>query len=170
MNEHILYFLFMFSTCVASGQVKVGDKVPEFTLTDMNGKIFTLNEHLGKKNLVIYFYPKDETKGCTAEACSFRDQYQIFIKTDTEVIGISGDTPESHRSFARNHNLPFILLSDTDNVVRKRFGVPSNMMGFLPGRVTYVVDKSGIVRLVFNSQTQFEKHAEEAIRVLEEAK
>ncbi len=157
----------MTTTTFMSAQIKEGDKVPDFSLPDKNGKMFNLNEHLGKTNLVIYFYPKDETKGCTAEACSFRDNYEVFIRNNTEVVGISADSPESHESFAKNHSLPFILLSDQKNEVRKKFGVSASMMGILPGRVTYVIDKKGIVRLVFNSQTQFDKHAEEALKIIE---
>jgi thioredoxin-dependent peroxiredoxin len=170
MNYIYYTFLMIFSSTLLSGQVKVGDTVPDFSLPDKNGKIFHLADYLGTKTLVIYFYPKDETKGCTSEACTFRDDYSKFVNSDTEVIGISGDDPASHTKFAANHNLPFVLLSDEKNEVRTLFGVPSNMLGLIPGRVTYVVDKNGIVKLVFNSQTQFDKHAEEALKVINETK
>jgi thioredoxin-dependent peroxiredoxin len=152
-----------------SAQIKEGDKLPDFSLPDKEGKMFHIADIVGKKNLVIYFYPKDETKGCTAEACSFRDSYEVFLEKDAEVIGISGDSPASHKKFAENHHLPFILLSDEKNKIRKLFGVPSNMMGVIPGRVTYVVDKSGIIKLIFNSQTEFTKHITESLKVLSEA-
>lgn len=144
----------------------VGDAVPDFSLKDQNDKTFALKSVLGKKSLVIYFYPKDETPGCTAEACAFRDQYETFTKAGAEVIGISADSTASHQKFASNRKLPFILLSDPDNAVRKLFGVPSSMLGMMPGRVTYVVDTKGVVRHVFNSQTQATKHVDEALRVL----
>ena len=117
---------------------------------------------------MIYFYPKDETKGCTAEACTFRDSYEQFKEHNAEVIGISSDSQESHRNFAANHKLPFTLLSDPGGKIRKLFGVPANMMGVIPGRVTYVVDKKGIIQLVFNSQTEFDKHAEKALTIIKE--
>jgi peroxiredoxin Q/BCP len=163
----VLAFLIMKT---AFGQINEGDKAPEFSLPDKNGEIFNLKDHLGKKNMVIYFYPKDETTGCTAEACAFRDNYEAFLKKDTEVIGISSDSPESHIKFAENHHLPFILLSDKKSEVRKLFGVPNNMMGIIPGRVTYVIDKTGIVRLVFNSQTQIDQHISNALKILDEEK
>jgi thioredoxin-dependent peroxiredoxin len=152
------------------GQIAEGDKVPQFSLPDKNGNIFDLKDHLGKKNLVIYFYPKDETSGCTAEACAFRDNFEVFKERDAEVIGISADSPESHKKFAENHHLPYILLSDRNNEVRKLYGVPNSMLGIIPGRVTYVVDKIGIVRLVFNSQTHIDEHISKALKVLDEAK
>jgi peroxiredoxin Q/BCP len=131
------------------------------------GDNVTLSEYLGKKNIVLYFYPKDETPGCTAEACSFRDSYQELASLGAEVLGVSGQSIESHKSFATHYGLPFILLSDEDNKVRKLYGVPSTM-GFLPGRVTYIIDKQGIVRHIFNSQTQTRQHVEEAKAALKE--
>lgn len=149
-------------------ELKVGDKAPDFSLPDQEGKIFRLAEVLGKKNLVIYFYPKDDTPGCTAEACTFRDVYEDFAKEDALVIGISGDSAESHKKFASKHRLPFTLLSDGDGEVRKMFGVPSSLMGLMPGRVTYVVDKKGIVRLVFNSLLKAKQHVDSALGILRE--
>jgi thioredoxin-dependent peroxiredoxin len=127
----------------------------------------TLSEYQGKKNVVLYFYPKDETTGCTKEACAFRDSYDAFTALGAEVLGVSGQTVESHKGFASHHGLPFLLLADVDNKVRQLYGVPANM-GFIPGRVTYIIDKKGMVRHVFNSQIQPEKHVEEAKRVLEQ--
>lgn len=129
------------------------------------GDNVALSDYLGKKNVVLYFYPKDETMGCTKEACAFRDSYQVFADLGAEVLGVSGQSVESHKSFASHHGLPFVLLSDEGNKVRELYGVPSTM-GFIPGRVTYIIDKKGIVRHVFNSQSQPEKHIEEAKRVL----
>jgi thioredoxin-dependent peroxiredoxin len=129
------------------------------------GDNVTLSEYLGKKNIVLYFYPKDETAGCTKEACSFRDSYEELTKLGAEVLGVSGQSVESHKSFATHHGLPFILLSDEDNKVRELYGVPSTM-GIIPGRVTYIIDKKGVVRHIFNSQTQAPRHVEEAKNTL----
>jgi peroxiredoxin Q/BCP len=147
--------------------VKVGDKAPDFTLPSQMGDNVTLSEYQGKKNVVLYFYPKDETRGCTREACEFRDRYDVFTGLGAEVLGVSSDTLESHKSFATHHGLPFLLLSDEDGKVRKLYGVPSSM-GIIPGRVTFIIDKKGVVRHVFSSQFQPEKHIEEALKVLKE--
>jgi peroxiredoxin Q/BCP len=148
-------------------QVKVGDKAPDFSLPSQMGDNVTLSEYQGKKNVVLYFYPKDETRGCTREACEFRDRYEVFTSLGAEVLGVSSDTLESHKSFATHYGLPFLLLSDEDGKVRKLYGVPSTM-GIIPGRVTYIIDKKGVVRHIFNSQLQPEKHIEEALRILKE--
>lgn len=131
--------------------VKIGDPCPTFILPDQNGKKVDSSELIGKNILVIYFYPKDDTPGCTKEACMFRDSYETFKEMGCEVIGISSDSEDSHRSFAKRFSLQFILLSDAGGKVRKEFGVPSNLFGLIPGRVTYVVDMDGKVRGVFNS-------------------
>jgi peroxiredoxin Q/BCP len=147
--------------------VKVGDKAPDFTLPSQMGDNVTLSEFFGKKNIVLYFYPKDESPGCTREACTFRDSYEELTNLGAEVIGISGQSVESHKTFATHYGLPFILLSDEDNKVPKLYGVPSSM-GILPGRVTYIIDKQGVVRHIFNSQTQTQQHVEEAKITLKE--
>ena len=148
-------------------KVNVGDKAPDFTLPSQMGDNVTLFEYFGKKNVVLYFYPKDETRGCTREACEFRDQYDVFTSLGAEVLGVSSDTLESHKSFATHYGLPFLLLSDEKGEVRKLYGVPSSM-GILPGRVTYIIDKKGVVRHIFNSQFQPEKHIKEALKILRE--
>lgn len=130
--------------------LKVGDKVPDFTAKNQHGTLFKWAEQLGKPT-VIYFYPKDDTPGCTAQACSFRDEYEDFKDLGAEVIGVSGDSEKSHVKFAQKYNLPFILLSDKDKTLRKLFGVPTNLLGLIPGRVTYIVDKDGIIVSIFNS-------------------
>jgi peroxiredoxin Q/BCP len=145
--------------------VKVGDKAPDFTLPSQMGDDVTLSEFFSKKNVVLYFYPKDETTGCTKEACTFRDNYEELTNLGAEVIGVSGQSVESHKSFASHYGLQFILLSDEGNKVRELYGVPSSM-GIIPGRVTYIIDKKGIVRHIFNSQTQAQKHVEEAKKTL----
>ena len=124
-----------------------------------------LRDYLGKKAVVLYFYPKDETPGCTKEACAFRDSYEVFRDAGAEVIGISSDDEESHSIFSVKYSLPFALLSDEDGKVRREFGVPSTM-GVLPGRVTYVIDKEGIVRNIFSSQTDIDGHINETLKVL----
>ncbi|HEX6540520.1 MAG TPA: peroxiredoxin [Ktedonobacterales bacterium] len=152
-------------TSNAGKRVAVGDRAPDFTLPDQTGKPVRLGDLLGERVVVLYFYPKDETPGCTAEACSFRDSYQVFKDAGAEVVGISTDTVESHQSFAAHHQLPFVLLSDADGALRKRYGVPTTF-GLLPGRVTYVIDRDGIVRHIFSSQLQAEKHVSEAIKTI----
>jgi peroxiredoxin Q/BCP len=150
-----------------STAVKAGDTAPDFSLPTQSGTLVSLKDFVGKKAIVLYFYPKDDTPGCTAESCAFRDSYQVFQDAGAEVIGISADSPESHTKFAAKHQLPFTLLSDTGNQVRKLFGVPSTL-GLLPGRVTYVIDKQGVVRNVFNSQFNFKAHIEAALKTLNE--
>lgn len=147
-------------------KIEQGSTVPPFTLNDQNGQPFDLGTVVGQKNLVIYFYPKDDSPGCTKEACYFRDQYEVFAREDAVIIGISGQSVDSHRKFAEKHRLSFTLLSDPGNKVRKMFGVPTNFFGVLPGRVTYIVDKKGVVVHVFDSQAQATKHVDEALRIL----
>ena len=144
----------------------VGEKAPDFKLLSQDGVNVTLSQFLGKKNVVLYFYPKDESPGCTKEACRFRDRYEMFKEKGAEVVGVSSDSVESHKLFAERYSLPFTLLSDSENLVRKLYGVPSTM-GILPGRVTFVIDKNGIVRHIFSSQREPEKHIEEAIKILD---
>ena len=146
------------------GGVQVGDQAPDFALPDRTGKTVRLSELRGKP-VVLYFYPKDDTPGCTKESCTFRDQYQDFQDAGAEVIGVSSDSPESHEKFATKYRLPFTLLSDRGGAVRKQYGVPSTL-GVLPGRVTYVIDRQGTVRHAFNSQLQAAQHVEEALKAL----
>ncbi len=131
--------------------LKVGDRIPDFSLTDQRGNTFSTADYIGKKPMVIFFYPKDNTPGCTKEACSFRDSYADFADRGAEVIGISADSESSHRKFASMYNLPFVLLSDPGNKVRKLFKVEKALFNLLPGRETYVVDKKGLVVMTFNN-------------------
>lgn len=149
-------------------KIEIGSSVPVFELKDQNGELFQLKSVLGKKNLVIYFYPKDDSPGCTKEACAFRDQFEVFEEADALIIGISGQSVESHLDFATKYKLNYTLLSDKGNKVRKLFGVPGNLFGLIPGRVTYLVNKEGKVIYMFNSQIQAEKHVDEALRILQE--
>ena len=132
-------------------ELKVGDTIPRFTAKDTDGNDFDSVNVVGFKPLVIYFYPKDNTPGCTAQACSFRDQYEDFKDLGAEVIGISSDSVASHKKFSKQFKLPFILLSDSDKKIRKLFGVPAGMFGLVPGRVTYVTDKNGVIQMIFDS-------------------
>ncbi len=143
----------------------VGDAAPNFRLSTDNGSYVALEDFLGKQNVVVYFYPKDFTRGCTAEACSFRDSYEAFKDLGAEVIGISSDSQDSHRDFAQQHHLPFILLSDAEGSVRKAYGVKKSL-GLFAGRVSFVIDKKGIIRLIFSSQTRATAHVWEALNVL----
>lgn len=147
-----------------SGQIKTGETVPDFSLQDQDNHTFRLSEALAKGPVVVYFYPKDDTPGCTKEACSFRDSFAAFTDAGAQVIGISSDDVASHKKFAQKHNLPFTLLADEKNEVRKLFGVPKTMM--LPGRVTYVLDRKGAVVHQFNSMTQATQHVEEALAAI----
>ncbi len=148
---------------------RVGDVAPDFTLPTQDGSPVTLKTLLGKGSVVLYFYPKDDTPGCTAEACSFRDAYEDFKDVGAEVVGISSDSAGAHRDFADKHRLPFTLVSDEGGKVRKLYGVPSTL-GLFPGRVTYVIDAGGVVRHVFNSQLNPTKPVGEALEVLRRTK
>ena len=145
--------------------VKAGDPAPEFALKSQDGEVVKLSDLLARGPAVVYFYPKDNTPGCTAEAGAFRDGYAKFGELGAEVVGISSDSVDSHKGFASDCRLPFKILSDADGAVRKRYGVPSSM-GFLPGRVTYVIDRGGVVRYVFSSQLHATRHVEEALQSL----
>ena len=146
-------------------QLSKGDQIPEFKLQDQNEQEINITDRIGVP-LVIYFYPKDDTPGCVKEACSFRDQFDVFKDYGAEVIGISGDSPSSHARFAKKYRLNFTLLSDKGGRVQKLFGVPKSLFGLLPGRVTYIVDKEGIIRHTFNSQFNAEKHVDEALKII----
>jgi len=173
---YLIIYLLLFTSYLTFSQknnmneIKIGSTIPSFTLPDQNGNLFDINSVLGKKNLVIYFYPKDDSPGCTAQACSFQDQFEVFSQADAVIIGISGQSVKSHKEFAEKHRLSFTLLSDEGNNIRKQFGVPTNLLGLLPGRVTYIADKTGKVIYVFNSQTNATKHVDEALRILLEKK
>jgi peroxiredoxin Q/BCP len=149
----------------SANKVEVGAPAPDFTLPNSQGQPVKLSAYKGQSAVVLYFYPKDNTPGCTAEACSFRDSYDVFKEAGAEVIGVSSDSSDSHQGFADKHGLPFVLLSDQGGSVRKLYGVPATF-GLLPGRVTYVIDKDGIVRHIFNSQFGATKHVEEALKIL----
>lgn len=146
-----------------------GDMAPDFELPDQDKNMVKLSDYRGKKNVVLYFYPADDTPGCTAEACSFRDNYDEFANADTEVIGVSSNGANSHQKFITKYNLNFKLLTDKGGKVSKAYGVGS-FLGILGGRVTFLIDKSGKVVMVFNSQFNATKHVKEALQALEEVK
>jgi peroxiredoxin Q/BCP len=145
--------------------IGVGDKAPDFTLPSQSGEQVRLQDRIGQGVVVLYFYPKDETSGCTREACAFRDSHEVFTDAGAEVIGVSSDSVEKHASFATHHKLPFTLLSDKGGKVRKEYGVPATL-GLIPGRVTYVIDRDGTVRHVFNSMTNINGHVNDALEVV----
>src|SRR5438046_4063837 len=145
--------------------IEPGSPAPGFRLQTSTGEYVSLEDFQGKKSVVVYFYPKDFTKRCTAEACECRDSYEEFKNLSAEVIGISNDNQKSHEAFATEHKLPFILLSDPDGSVRKSYGVKKTF-GLVPGRVSFVIDKNGIVRHVFSSQSRATAHVGEALVML----
>jgi peroxiredoxin Q/BCP len=146
-------------------KIQIGDIIPVFKLKDQNGNDFDISSLLGRKKLVIFFYPQDGSLNCTREACYFRDLSDVFEEADAVLIGISGQSVESHKDFAEKNKLRYTLLSDSGNTVRKIFGVPGRVFGFIPGRVTYVADRTGKVVYIFDSQTETQRHADEALKI-----
>jgi len=147
--------------------VEVGDPAPDFTLPSQSGEQVRLSDVWRRGPVVLYFYPKDETPGCTTEACTFRDSYEAFTEAGAEVVGVSSDSVTSHESFATKHRLPFVLLADEGGRVRRQYGVKPTL-GILPGRVTYVIDGEGVVRHIFSAQTGVQRHVHEALDALSE--
>ncbi|MEI8019969.1 MAG: peroxiredoxin [Schlesneria sp.] len=145
--------------------VEIGDPAPDFTATTSDGQTISLAGFKGKQSVVIFFYPSDNSPICTQEACAFRDAYEDFVKIGAAVIAVSADSDETHRDFAAKKKLPYLMISDRGNALRKLFEVPS-VMFVLPGRVTYVIDQEGIVRSKFVSQLFASQHVEEALKIL----
>ena len=145
-------------------KVTVGQPAPDWQLPDTSGQLVSLQQFRGQW-VVLYFYPKDDTPGCTAEACAFRDSYEEFQNAGAVVIGVSGDDTPSHERFKSKYNLPFTLVSDANNQLRRTYGVPATF-GLIPGRVTYVIDPEGVVRLVFDSQFDFRAHVDKALATI----
>jgi peroxiredoxin Q/BCP len=144
---------------------QIGSPAPDFSLPSSNGELVSLSEFRGRAEVVLFFYPKDNSPACTAQACAFRDHYEAFRDAGAEVIGISSDSENSHRRFARAWNLPFHLVSDRQGELRGRYGVPRTL-GLFPGRVTYLIDRSGIIRHIFSSQLQPGRHVTEMLEAL----
>ncbi len=146
--------------------LKINQKAPDFKAQDHKGNFYTLQDFIGKKNLVLFFYPKDFTPGCTAEACSFRDAYQDFQEAGAEVIGISGDDAQSHKSFADKHKLPYPLLPDTDKKIRTAYGIPTNIFGMVTGRISYLINKEGIIKYAYRDNLNPTGHIEAMLRLI----
>ena len=165
MKKYLVLILFICSMASKAQKVTEGSRLPSFKLQDQHGQWLDAQDLKGQA-LVIYFYPKDDTPGCTKEACSFRDQFEAFSDKGACVIGISADDVASHKAFAEKYRLPFTLLSDPGNQVRKAFGVPADLFGLIPGRVTYIFNASGVCVKMFNSQLNAEKHITESLNAL----
>ena len=145
--------------------LSVGDRAPLVALRDADG-VERRSDQLAGQALVLFFYPKDDTPGCTMEACAFRDSYADLQALGAEVWGVSGDDASSHQRFAGKHQLPYPLLVDSGNQLRRAYGVPA-VLGLLPGRVTYVIDGQGVIRHVFNNLLDGPAHRREAIEALQ---
>lgn len=145
-------------------KLQIGDEAPDIDLISHSGEKIRLSDFRDKKVTVLYFYPKDDTPGCTTEACAFRDSYEVFKDAGAEVIGVSPDSLESHKRFAWKYELPFNLLSDSDGKLRELYGVQKSLG--IPGRVTFIIDKKGIIRHIFSSQMKAKKHVEESLKIL----
>ena len=146
-------------------KIRVGEEAPDFTLPDQDGRKVSLSDYRGVSSLVLYFYPKDFSPGCTSQACHFRDSYEDFTDLGAVVVGVSGDSVESHRKFVDDYLLPFTLLSDREGEARRLYGATKGF-GLVPGRYTFIIDRRGVVRHVFTSETNMRKHIDEAVRVL----
>lgn len=143
-------------------RIGVGDRAPAFSAVLQDGQMFDSASVLGRKWLVLFFYPKDDTPVCTKEACAFRDSYEKFVEAGAEVVGVSSDSAASHARFAAKHRLPFPIVADDRRALRKLFGVPATL-GFLPGRVTYVIDREGVVRMVYSAMLASDDHVRRAL-------
>jgi peroxiredoxin Q/BCP len=150
---------------IKMSKIQIADMVPFFKLLNQDGEEIDISKFIGKP-MILYFYPKDDTHGCTREACMFRDEHHRFSNAGVRVFGISGDSVKSHSGFKAKYKLPFDLLSDTGGSVRKLFGVPDDLFGLIPGRVTYIIDSKGFVLHMFNSQLDFSSHITESLRIL----
>jgi peroxiredoxin Q/BCP len=143
-------------------KLKRGDKAPDFTLRNQDDKSVTLSSLKGRK-LVLFFYPKDFSPGCTREVCHFRDHFEDFIEVGADVIGVSADSVESHKKFIESNLLPYTLLSDPGGEVAKLYGVS----GFLlPGRTTFIIGENGLILYIFSSQTDMKAHIDESLKIL----
>jgi peroxiredoxin Q/BCP len=170
MQKLVFILLIAVLSCNGSAQkhLIVGDPIPLFILKDQDGKDFDVKNYIGKKILVIYFYPKDESVVCTKESCSFRDSFADFEKAGASVVGINDGSIESHQSFQQNHQLPFILLSDPGNKVYRLFGVKKKFI--FSGRETFVVDKAGKIAFSFDSFTNGPEHSRKALQFIRQMK
>jgi peroxiredoxin Q/BCP len=147
-------------------KVKVGDQAPDFEGPKSDGSRLGLKDFIGKKNVVLYFYPKDDTPGCTREACGFRDNLGLVRKLGAEIVGVSLDSIESHRRFMEKYELPFPLISDKDKRIATAYGVIRDT-GTTTNRVTVIIDKKGKITKVF-PKVDVSKHTEEVEAALKE--
>lgn len=152
-----------------STKLKPGDTAPDFELFDQNLNKFKLSDHLNKKKLVLFFYPKDDTRICTEEACLFRDKYEVFLEKGIEVVGISSDSIESHRHFSNKYRLPFPILSDREGKVKKLYGV-YKILGLFSARKTFIINKKGRIEKIFTDLFSAQAHLEEALEALNGSK
>jgi len=163
-----VFFTGLLQGCRGQGRhLAVGDVMPPFSLTNQDGKMFNSTDYVGKKILVVYFYPKDESSVCTKEACAFRDNYGAFTKAGAVVAGINDAPVETHQKFGANHQLPFFVLSDPGNKVLKQFGVGKFI---ITGRETFVVGLDGKIAYTYNAMLQGSKHAEQALKFVQSMK
>jgi peroxiredoxin Q/BCP len=151
---------------MSSNQIKPGDKLPHFIMMDESRNPVDVSSFTGKY-LVLYFYPKDDTPGCIKEAQSFCESFTELVEAGAFVVGVSSDSPRSHAQFKKKYNIPYSLLADTGGEFRKLMGVPSNFLGLLPGRVTYIFNPEGYLIHIFDSQFSPEKHVKEALRIIQ---
>ncbi len=147
--------------------LNIGDVAPEFSAQADDGKQVSLSELLAKGNVVLYFYPKDETRGCTTEACEFRDRWSEVTQLGATVVGVSSDDVNSHSRFKAHHGLQFILLTDVGSQIRKLYRATGLL---IPPRITYVIDRTGKIRHVYNSQLAPKEHVDQAILALSRIK
>ncbi len=150
-----------------SPKLQVGDQAPDFTLPNQKGESIRLQDKIGKQVIVLFFYPKDDSPGCTIEACAFRDSYEVFQEAGAEVIGISGGSTKAKQGFAMKNRLTFTLLSDADGSVEKQFGL-TKFLGLVPDRMTFVIDKQGIIRHIFSSRVDMLGHAQAALAIVKQ--
>ena len=162
----IILSLAISTTFVKRKPLKVGDKIPNFTLIDDKGKEFTSSDYYNKQPLVIFFYPKDNAPVCTAEVCSFRDSFEEFEKLNTKIVGISIDNVMSHKSFSKEHKLPYTLLSDHSSRIQKLFGISKGFLNLKPKRITFITDKKGRIIYIFKNHSEAQRHTSEALKAL----
>ncbi len=163
--QTLLVFLFFFTLLFGGNVLKVGTKAPDFALKDEQGKIHHLSDYRGKM-VVLYFYPKDFTPGCTAEACNLRDNFDILQQKGLIILGISYDSPQKHKKFKDKYNLPFPLLSDTTKAVAEQYNAKSTLTGFLfAKRITYLIDEQGNILHIFDN-VKPKSHAQQILEFL----
>ena len=146
--------------------MKKGDLAPSFELNNQFGELISLENYLTKQPIVLFFYPKDNTPGCTKEACTFRDFHSEFNELGCKIFGISSDSVDRHAQFAKDHRLEYDLLADTKGKVRKMYHVPTNLLGLIPGRVTYIINRAGKIADIHNSLTNPVDHISNALEVV----